>query len=275
MSGSVNILPRAPWLSLEAVTLAPAGELATHGPYTLGLQAGERVAILGPSGAGKSSLLKLLAGDLAPASGRVSLAGRSLRSRRPGELARLRAVLPQGHAVAFGLHAELVVALGRAGRAHDPHGRVIAKQALAHARAAHLLGRRFDTLSGGERARVQLARVLAQLWDVEQGLLLLDEPLAALDPGLQLELMDAIQAFVSARGHALVAVVHDINQALRGFDRLWLLRHGQLHADVSVGLAALSPLAELYGIHLQPVVCADGGLAVVAARARASTTGIP
>jgi iron complex transport system ATP-binding protein len=271
MSCGQALLPLAPWLSLDAVTLAPTGAPVAHGPYTLRLQAGERAAILGPSGAGKSTLLKVLAGDLAPTSGEVSLAGRSPRSRRPGELARLRAVLPQGHAVAFGLHAELVVALGRAGRGHDPHGQAIAQQALVHARAAHLRGRRFDTLSGGERARVQLARVLAQLWDVEQGLLLLDEPLAALDPGLQFELMEAIQVFASARGHALIAVVHDINHALRGFDRLWLVRHGQLFADLAVGTAAIAPLADLYGIDLQTVVCRDGGLAVVAARAQANT----
>jgi iron complex transport system ATP-binding protein len=256
-----------PWLSLEAVRPARAGVLAMHGPYNLALDAGERAAILGPSGAGKSTLLKLLSGDLPPLSGRLCLAGASPRSRRPAELARLRAVLPQGHGVAFGMHVELVVGLGRAAIDRDPHRQVIVSEALSHTRAAHLWGRRFDTLSGGEQARVQLARVLAQLWDVERGLLLLDEPLAALDPGLQFELMDAIQSFIASRGHGLVAVVHDLNHALQGFDRLWLLRDGQLFADLPAGVEAIGPLSRLYGIALQAVSTPHGRLAVIAAPA--------
>ena len=131
-----------------------------------------------------------------------------------------------------------------------------------------LIGRRFDTLSGGEQARVQLARLLAQLWDVRAGLLLVDEPLSALDPGLQFELMDAMQAFARERGHALIAVLHDINQALAHFDRLWLVRDGQLIADLAAGRTALPWLEQLYGIALTGVEDEAGQLAVLARRRR-------
>jgi iron complex transport system ATP-binding protein len=236
------------------------------GPFTFELRAGERIAILGPSGAGKSTLLKLMAGERAPHEGQVALQGGALAQWPLPALARRRAVLPQSHAVAFGLQVELVVGLGRVAREPDPGQARIVAQSLELARAGHLVGRRFDTLSGGEQARVQLARVFAQLWDEREGLLLVDEPLAALDPGLQFELMDALQAFCAARAHALAAVLHDINQALASFDRLWLLREGSLVADIASDRAAVAPLEALYGIGLRCVEGDDGGLAVVPVR---------
>jgi iron complex transport system ATP-binding protein len=175
-------------------------------------------------------------------------------------------VLPQVHGVAFGLPVELVAALGRMAREPDPdQGRIVAA-ALRWASVAHLAGRRFDTLSGGEQARVQLARVFAQLWDEREALLLVDEPLAALDPGLQFELMDALQAFCRERAHALAAVVHDVNHALSSFDRRWLLRQGQLVADLPSSRAAIEPLEALYGIGLHCVEDGGGTLAVIPVR---------
>jgi iron complex transport system ATP-binding protein len=257
-------MPPAPLLSLtDAVTRLPGRRI---GPFNLEVHAGERIAILGPSGAGKSTLIKLMAGERAPHEGQVTLQRRPLPRWALPELARRRAVLPQSHAVAFGLPVELVVALGRVAREPDPDQARIVAQALALTQAGHLVGRRFDTLSGGEQARVQLARVLAQLWDEQACLLLVDEPLAALDPGLQFELMDALQAFCAARQHALAAVLHDINQALASFHRLWLLREGCLVADIASGRAAVAPLEALYGIALRCVEGAAGSLAVVPMR---------
>lgn len=241
------------------------------GPFTLQVAAGEHIAILGPSGAGKSTLMKLLARELAPVRGRVLLQGRALADWPLQALSRRRAVLPQGHDVAFGLPVDLVVALGRVALAHDPQQARIVEQAAALARAQHLLGRRFDTLSGGERARVQLARVFAQLWDEEEALVMVDEPLAALDPGLQLQLMDAMLGFARTRGHAVLAILHDVNQALRDFERLLLVQRGALAGDMAVDVAggsgALAALERLYGVRFASAMTADGECVTAPVRA--------
>jgi iron complex transport system ATP-binding protein len=254
-------------LQLDAVGTRWPGR--RFGPFSLTLQAGERVAILGPSGAGKSTLLKLMSGEREPHEGEVLLNGLPLAGQPQGRVARQRAVLPQAHAVAFGMPVELVVQLGRFAIEPDPLRAALVADALALARAAHLVGRRFDTLSGGEQARVQLARVMAQLWDRREGLLLVDEPLAALDPGLQLELLDAMCGFAAARGHALVAIVHDMNQALAAFERLWLVREGRLVADVPASRAAVPALASLFDVELTCVEAdAPAGAAGFAVLAR-------
>ena len=236
------------------------------GPFDLSLDAGERIAILGPSGAGKSTLLRLMAGERPVHAGDAVFAARPLAQWPVDALAQRRAVLPQSHAVAFAMPVELVVSLGRIARQADAHQAEIVALALQAACAAHLAGRRFDTLSGGEQARVQLARVLAQLWDVDGGLLLVDEPLAALDPGLQFELMDALRDFAAARGHALVAVLHDLNQALAGFERLWLVDQGRLVGDLPADRAAVPALERLFGIRLRCIDGDAGRVAVLAGR---------
>ncbi|WP_085314604.1 ATP-binding cassette domain-containing protein [Derxia lacustris] len=254
----------APLLDLHGARLRLGGR--DFGPFDVAARPGERIAILGPSGAGKSTLLRLAAGDLAARDGGVRLAGRPVRDWTPAALSRRRAVLPQAGTVAFGLEVELVVGLGRVARGTAPVTADIVRQALALASAGHLAGRRFDRLSGGEQARVHLARVFAQLWDEESALLLADEPLAALDPGLQLELLAALDGFTRQRGHALVAVLHDINQALAGFDRLWLVSAGRLLADTPATSDALPLLEALYGIGLDRVDRADGRCAVLPRR---------
>ncbi|XHS80362.1 ABC transporter ATP-binding protein [Burkholderiaceae bacterium UC74_6] len=252
-------------LQLEAATLQLGG--TRLGPFSLSLQAGERVAILGASGAGKSSLLRLIARELPAKTGCVLLGGRELDDWSAPELARRRAVLPQSHGVAFGLPVELVVSLGRVSLPHDPQRERIVREALAQARAGHLTGRRFDTLSGGEQARVQMARVFAQASDTRNGLLLVDEPLAALDPGLALELMQSLQQFATERNHALLAVLHDLSMAFNHFDRLWLLAEGRVRADCSAVPAVLPLLEQTYGVRLRMLRDAEG-VAIVASSAR-------
>ncbi|WFR81309.1 ATP-binding cassette domain-containing protein [Janthinobacterium rivuli] len=236
------------------------------GPFNVRVAPGERIAILGPSGAGKSTLLKLMARELQPQAGQVAFAGRPLAQWPLADLARCRAVLPQGSHVAFGLQCELVIGLGRVARLVDPQLGRIVQDAAALAHAGNLLGRRLDTLSGGEQARVQLARIFAQMWDVKDGLILVDEPLAALDPGLQFDLLDSLQQFCTARGHAVIAILHDINHALLGFERLLLVRSGQLVADIASDAGAVPALAALYGIALTTATSSDGHVCVIPAR---------
>jgi iron complex transport system ATP-binding protein len=230
--------------------------------FTLQITIGERLAILGPSGAGKTTLLRLMALDSKPALGEVRFKGRAGLRWSIAELSHQRAVMPQNCQVAFGLEVKLVIALGRVARRCDPFISEIILHAARLARADHLLTRRCDTLSGGEYARVHLARVFAQLWDVRQGLVLVDEPLAALDLGLQEHILQALDAFATERQHAIVAVLHDVNQALRGFDRLLLIKEGQLFADVASNRQAVPVLEALYGVALECLPTADNAFVV-------------
>ena len=234
----------------------------TFGPFAISIQAGERVAILGPSGAGKSTLLKLMSREWTPVTGTVAIDGRPLSEWCLQDLSRHRAVLPQSSDVAFGLQTELVIGLGRVGRMHDPLLAQIVVQAAKLAHADHLLERRFDTLSGGEQARVQLARVLAQLWDIREGLILVDEPLAALDPGLQFDMLDSLDAYAQARHHTVIAILHDINHAMLGFDRMLLVKAGALIGDLACSAAAVPALEALYGISLSCVSTCGGDFVI-------------
>ncbi|MFZ5595292.1 MAG: hypothetical protein ACOY4D_13750 [Pseudomonadota bacterium] len=112
---------------------------------------------------------------------------------------------------------------------------------------------------------MQLARVFAQLWDVENGLVLVDEPLASLDPGLQFDLLQSIDHFAGQRNHGVLAVLHDINHALLSFARLLLIKEGGLTADVPADAAALPHLESLYGIGLR-CVSDEGGSLVIPVR---------
>ncbi len=227
----------------------------TIGPFYLQVQGPERIVMLGCSGAGKSSLLRSIAADKPARSAQISLQQRRLLEYTPQQLAARRAVLAQAIEVAFPLAVELVIGLGRVARQHDPQLSRIVTAAAELARASHLLGRQYQQLSGGEKARVQLARIFAQLWDQQHGLILLDEPLTALDPGLQLELLAALHHYAQQRAHAVIAVLHDVNQALQFFDRLWLLREGQLIADLHAAqqsdAAMLHSLEQVYGLPWQ------------------------
>jgi iron complex transport system ATP-binding protein len=257
-----------PLLALQNVTIDLGKR--TFGPFTLSVQAGERIAVLGPSGAGKSTLLKLLARELKPAGGQAIFCQHQLKEWSLADLSRRRAILPQSHEVAFGLPVELVIGLGRVARAYDPDIRNIVRQAAELACAAHLLERPFDTLSGGEKARVQMARIFAQLWDVEKGLLLVDEPLAALDPGLQFSLMDAIYTFAAQRGHAILAILHDINQALQGFERLIFIKNGSMTGDYTSQQMTIPLLETLYDVSLISAVSDSGEVIVAPSKAQKS-----
>jgi iron complex transport system ATP-binding protein len=180
-------------------------------------------------------LLRLLAADIAPAAGSIAVNGRPLREWTAGELARVRAVLPQSESLRFSFTVSEVVALGRLPAARHGAAREaqIVRDALAAAGVAEFASRAYPTLSAGERARVQFARVLAQIWEpVESGPrhLLLDEPTASLDLLHQHEVLATTRAFAQA-GIGVVAVLHDPNLALLYADRAVLLENGRVVAD--------------------------------------------
>ncbi|MGW6121031.1 heme ABC transporter ATP-binding protein [Nocardia sp. NPDC055165] len=220
---------------LGAVTLRATGLTVERGTRTVldevdfQVAAGEIVALVGPNGAGKSSLLAALAGELEPSAGTVKLEGHALSHWTPADMARRRAVLPQSHAVGFPFTAREVVAMGRAPWLHTPAAGdddALITAALAATDVTHLATRVFPSLSGGERARVALARVLAQ----DTATLLLDEPTAALDLGHQ-EAVLRLAATRAAEGAAVVVVVHDLGVAAAYADRVTVLDAGRVAAD--------------------------------------------
>ena len=197
------------------------------------VSAGDILAVIGPNGAGKTTLLNTLSGMCVPHRGKVLLGGRALYLWPQNERARALAVLPQFSVLSFPFTVDEVVALGRI-----PHstGKEIDKAIVAEAMAAmditYLTGRNYMALSGGEKQRTQLARVMAQIWrqeDANQRVLLLDEPTMALDLGHQQQLMDAISDFAK-QGIAVVMVMHDLNLAAQYAEHLLALRCGQVVA---------------------------------------------
>ena len=195
------------------------------------LSDGEMAALVGPNGAGKSSVLKALAGVL-PSAGEVRIGGAPADRMTVRERAQHMAWLPQIRPVAWNLMVEDVVALGRFAEASAPFERMgkadqrAVREALEKADAARLSGRPFQALSGGEQARVHLARLLASPAPV----LLLDEPCAALDIAHQLSLMAALQEEARS-GRTLLIVLHDLELAARFCPRILVLQAGSLVAD--------------------------------------------
>ncbi|MGW0824678.1 heme ABC transporter ATP-binding protein [Streptomyces sp. NPDC002845] len=194
------------------------------------VRAGEVLALVGPNGAGKSTLLGALAADLPAASGVVRVHGRPAPQWSAPELALRRAVLPQSAALSFPFTVEEVVRMGRAPWAQQPDTYDEDDRAVAEAMAATevtpFAARPFSALSGGERARVALARVLAQ----RAPLLMLDEPTAALDLRHQ-ELVLRVCRERARAGDAVVVVLHDLGLAAAYAHRVAVLSGGRVAAD--------------------------------------------
>ncbi|MCR6631311.1 MAG: ABC transporter ATP-binding protein [Magnetospirillum sp.] len=207
------------------------------------LAPGELVGLLGPNGAGKSTLMKALAG-LLPCRG-VQLDGYPLDRLKPAERARRIAYLPQGAEAHWPVLCREVVALGRMPHRTPPrHDRAVIRRVLEEVDALHLAQRPFDTLSGGERARILLARALA----VEAPVLLADEPIAHLDPCHQLRVLDLLRRR-AAEGDGVMVVLHDLSLAAGRCDRLYVLHQGRVAAEGVPAQVLDDPLlARVFGI---------------------------
>ncbi|MFB9644620.1 heme ABC transporter ATP-binding protein [Microbacterium terregens] len=198
---------------------------------TLRIRYGRLLALVGPNGAGKSSLLGVLTGDRRATAGRVLLDDRPLADWAPRRLSRMRAVLTQSNQVAFSFTAREVVEMGRApwiGTDRAGADAAIIALSLAQADVARLAGRTYPSLSGGEKARVSLARVLAQ----DTPIVLLDEPTAALDLRHQEDVLRIARDLARA-GRAVVVVLHDLSLAGAYADDIAMMHHGRIVAHGS------------------------------------------
>ena len=199
---------------------------------------GEIAAIVGPNGSGKTTFLKALSGELAY-TGYVALNGRDLSAMKPVEIATQRAVLPQVTTLSFPFTVREVVKLGlvggRSGVLPGEDAR-LPERALARVDLDGFAGRFYQELSGGEQQRVQLARVLCQVWapvlDSKPRYLFLDEPVSSLDIKHQLIIMNIARDF-ARRGGGVVAILHDLNLTAMFADRIFVMHRGRLAATGS------------------------------------------
>ncbi|MBS0408631.1 MAG: ABC transporter ATP-binding protein [Proteobacteria bacterium] len=236
-------------LAAQGLTLALGRRPILRG-VDLAFRPGEVTAIVGPNGAGKSTLLSVLVGLRRPDAGEVRLDGLALQALAPRERARRIGFLPQSPEVAWAVDVETLVGLGRIPHIGAAGLSAADREAVARALEATAMtafaGRDVTTLSGGERARALIARVLAG----EPAWLVADEPLAGLDPGHQLDAADLFRAFAAADpAHGVVLTLHDLAMAARCADRLVVLNDGQVIAD-GTPAEALTPevLARAYGV---------------------------
>jgi iron complex transport system ATP-binding protein len=215
----------------------------------LDLSAGALVGVIGPNGAGKSTLARAILNLVPVAGGSVKIDGADVAGLAPPDLARRVAYLPQGQELHWPLSVERLVGLGRLPHL-APFSRIGAadqaaiETAMAETGILVLRGRTATELSGGERARVMLARALA----TQAPALIADEPLASLDPGHQIEVMTLLAARARA-GALVIAVLHDLAAAARYCDRLVLLHEGRMVGDGTPSqVLSDDALATVYGI---------------------------
>ena len=219
-------------LSAEQISIAIRGRHLLRN-VSLTIQPGRFTAIVGPNGAGKSTFLKVLAGELRPTSGRISINGDEASSFSPRAMSLLRSVLPQDSQLQFAFSVGQVVSLGRqAHLATAKENAAVVDEVLELTGITSLKTRIYQTLSGGERQRVQLARVLAQVW--EQTLfpryLLLDEPTSSLDIAQQDIIFD-LARIACSRNIGVLAIIHDLNQAVAYADDMLFLKGGEVVAS--------------------------------------------
>lgn len=255
---------RLPALSAQGVSLR-IGDKHILRDVSVEVHRGEVLALVGPNGAGKSTLLGVMTGDRSANSGSILADGKPLADWHHGDLARHRAVLTQENQVSFPFRVRDVVAMGRApwqGRPEAEDDDAVINAALAVTDVSDLGDRTFPSLSGGEKARVSLARVLAQGTDI----VLLDEPTAALDLRHQEDVM-VVARKIASEGAAVVVVLHDLSLAAAYADTIAILHHGEVAAYGLPAAVMTAPMLEsVYGVAVRVLADPDGGSPIIVPR---------
>lgn len=214
---------------------------------------GAVTALMGSNGAGKSTLLKIISGEIKPTKGNIYWNGIDLRDWKQNELAKTRAVLRQQYQMQLPFAAYDIIAMGR-----YPHFKnkmtskcaAVINEVAVYTGVQHLMKRNYLTLSGGEQQRVQLARVLAQVWDApeKQKLILLDEPVSALDIQYQHQLLALVKELTN-NNFTIIAVLHDLNLAMQYADEVMLLKMSKIvqFADKQQALTTQN-IQETFGV---------------------------
>jgi iron complex transport system ATP-binding protein len=253
-----------PALALDGASVRLGGRLVLDGA-SFSVAAGELVGVLGPNGAGKTTLLRAALGGLKLDAGTARLTGRDVTGLSEPERARLVGYLPQERRVAWSLPAWRIAALGAVDRP-PAEARAAAFEALDRVGLANLAERGVLEMSGGERARVLVARLLA----TRTPLLVADEPIAGLDPDAQLLVLDLLRQETTAN-RAVVATLHDLTLAARACDRLVIMNHGRVVAAGAPREALTSEvLEEVFGLAGELVETAAGPVLAARRVAKAS-----
>lgn len=224
----------------------------------LEIMPGQVTALLGPNGAGKSTLLKSLCQETELSAGSISMLGKSLVNWNRAELAKSLAVLPQHASLTFPFKVHEVVQMGLYPLSiSQQQGQDLVDKQLQQVALSALKYRSYPTLSGGEKQRVQLARVLTQLAQAESTpILLLDEPTSALDLAQQHRVLELARSLAHEHNYCVVVVLHDLNQACRYADRLVVLEQGEVVSDGTPAEALTADIIEKVW-HYKPTLVID------------------
>jgi len=231
---------------------------------------GEFTMILGPNGSGKSTFLKVFSGEIKPQHGHINYDDTDLSKLKKDVLAKFRAVMSQLPELAFPLTVHEVVMMGR-----YPHftfnpgtkDESICNEVIAQMKLESLIDRNYLTLSGGEKQRVQFARVLAQIWETDKTAgtryLFLDEPLTNLDINYQQEFLKVAKGLLNDKT-VLVAVMHDINLAVQYADKIIFLKDGEIAASGKPSEVLTTELInQVFGVHTRFILHPVNGLPVM------------
>ncbi|MES0812214.1 heme ABC transporter ATP-binding protein [Roseibium sp. SCPC15] len=264
---------------IEAADRSVSGLLVDHVSVRIGAtpivndvsfhaKPGEVLAIIGPSGSGKTTLLRAMTGELQYI-GHVLLSGLEIGDLSPEAQAQIRGVLPQLSQISFPLNVSEVIGLGLIDRQQARRTRLVRiAEALSKVGLAGFEGRNYQDLSGGEQQRVQLARVLCQVWEPVSGdgtprWLFLDEPVSSLDIKHQYQIM-RLAADFAAKGGGVVSVMHDLNLTLTFADRVLVMRKGETLAfGAREKVMRTDLLSRAYDFPLTLTRCAVAGAPIV------------